>query len=353
MRLFSIRSRLSDYEVQEGTLESFRASVRPETDFLLVDLYLINRWPGLFEGLVPPGKLIAIQATERHKTVAYASTIIEKIMEVGISKRSRILSMGGGIVQDLSGFIASILYRGLVWNFYPSTLLAQSDSCIGAKTSINFKSFKNLLGTFYNPTEVVLIPELLNTLTKKEYLSGLGEIIKLHIIGGPETTALMQNAAAALQKGSTTELRAAILRALTVKKGFIEEDEFDKGVRNLLNYGHCFGHAIESSSHYAVPHGQAVTIGMVLANRISVARGKLSPERALVLERGLFAPFVQKKNWNLPLDTDRIVEAMKRDKKRISQRLVVVALEEAGLVKNDDVEEGEVREQVLVWNRDR
>lgn len=351
MMLFSIRSKLSDYQVWEGEWGSLKDLINPATDFLIVDDFLAKHHAARLEGLVPPDRFLTVKATERNKTVAYAMKLVERIMSVGITKKSRIVSMGGGIVQDLTGFISSILYRGLEWHFYPTTLLAQTDSCIGAKTSINFKSYKNLLGSFYNPTKVVLIPEFLESLPQRDFLSGLGEIIKLHLIGGPEKVQALSLDAKRLLARDHAATKRALLRALEVKKGFIEEDEFDKGVRNLLNYGHCIGHAIESATHYAVPHGQAVTMGMLLANRLAVAARDLDETTAARVEKGLLVPYIQKKFLRLTLDADAIIAAMKRDKKRVSSDLVVVFLgNEGGVLKRENVKEAEVRKEIDRWN---
>lgn len=349
--LFTIRSRLSDYEVYEGSFETPQELINPATDIVLVDRFLYRKLPDVVSHLVPSDRLIVIVAIERNKTVAYAMKVVEKIMEIGISKRTRIVSFGGGIVQDLTGFISSILYRGLEWHFYPTTLLAQTDSCIGAKTSINFLKYKNLIGTFYNPTRVMIVPEFVATLPRQAFLSGMGEIIKLHLIGGRASVAALQRDRALLLRRDMGAVRAAVLRSLEIKKGYIEVDEFDKGVRNLLNYGHCVGHAIESSTQYQVPHGQAVTLGMILANRIAVSRGSLEEASARKLELELLMPFLQKEFIGLKLDSADVISAMKRDKKRVLADLVVVYLQSDGtVVKRDDVKEDEVKTQIEGWN---
>ena len=351
MKLFTIRSRLADYEVFEGGWDSLCETVDATTDFLIVDSFIAEHHVDKFAGLVPENRFITIKALERNKTVSYAMRLVERIMDVGITKKTRIVSMGGGIVQDLTGFIASILYRGLQWHFYPTTLLAQADSCIGAKTSINFKSYKNLIGSFYNPARVVVIPDVLDSLPEIDYLSGLGEIIKLHIIGGGVTTAALASDSDRLLKKDKEALARAVIGSLTIKKGYIEEDEFDKGIRNILNYGHCIGHAIESSTRYAVPHGQAVTWGMLLANRQAEARGYLDSDSRRRVERTLLLPFIQERFQKMNLDADSVIAGMKRDKKRVASDLVVVSLATGGgMIKRDDVKESQIRDLIAEWN---
>lgn len=346
-----IRSRLGNYTVESGSLESIAHSFDLERDFLLVDGFVVDHYGPRVLGSLPSDRCVVIRALERNKTLQYASKIIETIMLMGITKRTRIISVGGGIVQDLSGFVASILYRGLEWHFYPSTLLAQTDSCIGAKTSINFLSFKNLVGTFYNPTKVIRVPGFLETLSRREFFSGMGEIIKLHIIGGRELTAELLQLAGDLERREGKATERVISNSLRVKKRFIEEDEFDKGIRNLLNYGHCIGHAIEASTKYGIPHGQAVTLGMLLANRIAVSRGELSRNKAELLEKDLFRPFVEARNWKKTLPADSILEAMRRDKKRVGKKLVVIYLnDDDEILKREDVDDEEVRIQLASWN---
>ena len=346
---FTVKSSLKDYKVTYGAceLDSF---VDVSTDFLLVDRVVYHEYGDLFRGRLPNHRLVLIDAREQNKTAEYALQVIRKIMKVGITKKSRILAFGGGIVQDLSGFVSSILYRGISWIFFPTTLLAQTDSCIGAKTSINLGAFKNLLGTFYNPTQVQIDVTFLDTLSIREYFSGMGEVVKLHLIGGQEFITSIQSFLQMLLERQRDSLLGVIHAALQIKKGYIEQDEFDRGIRNLLNYGHCIGHAIEFSSKFKIPHGQAVSIGMILANRIARKRGELSESRCAELE-GLIESFVEGALARIRIPITKTIDAMKRDKKRTGKNLVVIYLSDVnGVVKNENVTVEEVTEILHEWN---
>jgi len=237
------------------------------------------------------------------------------------------ISIGGGIVQDITGFAASTIYRGINWIFVPTTLLAQSDSCIGSKTSLNYKSYKNLIGSFFPPNDIYLCPRFTDTLLSEDYFSGLGEVIKLHLMGGEKIAReLMANLPSIAMRKDASALLLAIEKSLGVKLSHMLDDEFDTGKRNLLNYGHCFGHAVESTSAFAIPHGQAVVIGMMFANIVAKNRGILNDELFKSIHNQALLPALVSKPSISHLDTDTIFAAMKMDKKRIGEGLVLVLL---------------------------
>ncbi len=162
------------------------------------------------------------------------------------------------------------------YNFF----LAQADSCIGSKTSLNFETYKNILGGFYPPNKIYIQPEFLNTLTKKDFYSGIGEIIKFALLKEEYPKNFQQIIQTVENLKNNKKMLQAIHKTMAVKKAYIDEDEFDTGKRNLFNYGHCFGHALENSSHYKVPpHGIAVTIGMIYSNIVAFKRGLISKKR--------------------------------------------------------------------------
>ncbi len=250
-----------------------------------------------------------------------------------------LVAIGGGIIQDLTCFAASVLLRGVPWRFFPTTLLAQADSCIGSKSSINLGSTKNILGTFNPPGEVAIYGDFLDTLGPREIRSGIGEIVKVHAIDG---SASFDRLAADFDRLFTD--RSTLLHytraALTIKQRFIEVDEFDRNVRNVFNYGHSFGHAIESATNYAVPHGIAVALGMDMANHVAASRGDLPwrhQQRMHAVLRRLYAGDL------VPLDLDAILAALLKDKKNTKTQLgLVLAIGQAAdiqrvYVQPDDV----------------
>ena len=222
--------------------------------------------------LITTNNHILIDATEKQKSYTALTPIIEELIECGFRKNNKLIAIGGGITQDITAFISSIMYRGVEWLFFPTTLLAQADSCIGGKTSINIGKYKNQLGNFYPPQKIFIIPEFIKTLPELDFKSGMGEMLHFYLVSGEDDFTFYQKH---YEKAFTDQntLLKLVKRNLEIKKGFIECDEFDRGERQLLNYGHSFGHAIESLTNYKIPHGIAVSYGMDMSNFISVKLG--------------------------------------------------------------------------------
>lgn len=248
--------------------------------------------------------VVLIDATEEAKKFENIGPIIESLVLQNLKRDSKIVAIGGGITQDIVCFIASNYMRGIKWCFIPTTLLAQSDSCIGSKSSINFGNYKNLLGSFTPPNEVYISKKFLYTLNDLDVKSGLGEILKLHIIGGEKLD---------LNQVSLLNIDKYIFQSLKIKQKFIEEDEFDRGVRNILNYGHCVGHAIESATNFAIPHGISVAIGMDVVNRFSYDRGLISEDFYNEL-REMISP-LYKDFKDAKISIDYVFRAQQKDKK--------------------------------------
>jgi 3-dehydroquinate synthase len=304
----NIKSRARDYSVQfEPSFESAIGKVAKKDNVItLIDARVFE----LYQETVCrhiTGTIIPIVATEENKSYNEIGKTIEKVLEAGARKGNHLAVIGGGVIQDIGGFIASVLFRGAEWTLVPTTLLAQCDSCIGSKTSVNIASFKNQLGTFCPPNEVLIARDVLQTLTPDDLRSGLCEALKLALIEGPEAVSTM--------KRNWDDIASVVKQSLAIKKVFIEEDEFDKARRNLLNYGHTFGHAFEAVSQFAVPHGVAVGIGMDAATYFSFALGYVDEEHYQTV-RGLLSSLTSEsvkivKSLNL----NDLVRAMKNDKK--------------------------------------
>ncbi len=292
---------------------------------------------------IPTEKIIQLEISEEKKNINTVCELYEKIMKFAPRKNLNLVSIGGGITQDLTGFVASTLYRGVNWIFVPTTLLAQVDSCIGAKTSLNFEHYKNLVGTFYPPSKIYIYPEFLNTLTRDDFYSGVGEMAKLHLMNGEDDTKIFVENLSLIDKKDGEILLERTKNCLNIKKSYIEDDEFDTGKRNMLNYGHCFGHAIESSTDFAISHGQAVVLGMILANKMAVKQGLLLPiNEKFIYENVLKPVFVV----NVPeIDVEKTVDAMKQDKKNLGNGLALVMLTDGyKMVKITDLTEHEAKE---------
>ena len=269
-------------------------------------------------------KTIVLEISEERKNIETVCELYEKIMKFAPRKNMNLISIGGGITQDITGFVTSSLYRGINWIFIPTTLLAQVDSCIGAKTSLNFKHYKNLVGTFYPPSKIYIYPEFLKTLKRDDFYSGVGEMAKLHLMAGEEDTKIFINSLPLIDKLDAETLLSRTKNCLKIKKSYIENDEFDTGKRNMLNYGHCFGHAIESSSDFAISHGQAVVVGMIIANMYANKTGILSKEKEEYIRKNVLEPSLVVKVPDF--DVQKTVDAMGQDKKNIGTNLALVMI---------------------------
>ncbi len=317
-----IQSQSGIYKVEfdlSGVGQLFRHF--PGDVHFIVDQELANLYGSELDQILTCEKTIKVIAEEGSKEISRVSPLIETLLKNGIRRQSTIVAIGGGVIQDIACFISTVLYRGVDWNFVPTTLLSQADSCIGSKSSINLGAFKNILGTFKPPKKIVISPEFLTSLERKEIQSGIGEIIKVHIIDGPESFDLLATEFD-LFTNDMSVLSRYIERALKIKKKYIELDEFDKGIRNIFNYGHSFGHAIESATDFAVPHGIAVTIGMDMANNIAAWRGLLPSEHRDRMQPVLKANYSAYANVDVPLDG--FIEALQRDKKNTVDKLVLI-----------------------------
>lgn len=311
---------LASFEQSSSFLNELIAK---ENTFFVIDSKVATLYSNLFTK-IPTQNCFILDAIEENKNLDTVCQLYEKIMSLKPRKNMTLISIGGGITQDITGFLASTLYRGIKWIFVPTTLLAQVDSCIGAKTSLNFKQYKNLVGTFYAPSKIHIYHEFLKTLEKVDYYSGIGEMAKLHLMHGENATQEFINDLDKLDAIEPTVTLKRIKHCLNIKKSYIEEDEFDTGRRNMLNYGHCFGHAIESSTNFGIPHGQAVVVGMMLANKYAQKAGKLSSEKEKMICEKILFPILKA---NVPtLDIEKTIQAMMQDKKNTGQGLALVML---------------------------
>jgi len=287
----------------------------------LVDANVAHLYVHAFRPIIESPRTLVIEATEENKSIERIIPLIERLVANKMRRGHTLIAIGGGIIQDITCFIASILLRGVTWKFVPTTLLAQADSCIGSKSSINLGHTKNILGTFNPPKEIIVCTKFLDTLEDKDIRSGLGEILKVHAIDSVATYDRLAADYDALRSDRNV-LLAYIRKALLIKQRFIEMDEFDRGIRNVLNYGHSFGHAIESATDFGVPHGIAVTMGMDMANYIAVLRGLLPESHYLRMKPALLQNYATFAATNIPVD--RLLSALMKDKKNTTDKLVLI-----------------------------
>lgn len=319
-----IRSRSHDYTVTFGSPPEL--IVTSESDILVLDANIADLHRDRLPRLSLQSALV-IDATEAAKSLDQVPYYVARLLELGATPQSRLTAVGGGVTLDITAFLAGVLFRGVAWRAIPTTLLAQADSCIGGKSSLNVGSWKNQVGTFTPPTHVQIDPEFLQTLDDRAIRSGRGEILKAHLLAGPAAWEWLVTHWHALRPGTPALLRA-VYQSLQLKQRLIEADEFDHGTRCLLNYGHTFGHAIESATDFALPHGLAVTMGIDMANHVAWRLGQLAEHTHRAIHEVL-AENLQG-DPECIIDADRFFAAMQQDKKRRNGQQALVLLQDIG-----------------------
>ena len=268
---------------------------------------------------------ITLPIGEAAKSLNEYSRVISQMIEMKCDRSSTILALGGGVVGDLSGFVASSFMRGIEYFQIPTTLLAMVDSSIGGKTGINIAEGKNLVGSIYQPQGVLIDPLLLRSLPKEELISGLGEVIKY---GAIHDASFLKQISDWLNNIDSFPFDLAVQRASEIKAEIVSLDEKETGLRRLLNFGHTIGHALEAHLGYGkIRHGEAVALGMKSAAWISNRLGLLKDEESLLLFEiinKLSLPAILNK------DPDRILSYVKKDKKIRNGVLHFVVLNELG-----------------------
>lgn len=342
-----IQSKIKEYSV------NFTNDILMKKEFILSDLKYdhlfyfvdgnVNRlYKGQLKQFIGDSFCVVIEAEETNKEYRMLSQYYAALIGKGFKRNDVLITIGGGILQDISGFIASTLCRGIKWVFIPTTLLAQADSCIGSKTSINFGDSKNVIGSFYPPDNIYIDSDFCQTLTDKYFNSGMGEIIKFHLMsdsGGYKRLITYIDLPDLREK----ELLEKIIKStLLIKKSYFEKDEIDTKRRNLLNYGHCFGHALESASNFTICHGEAVVIGMGFANLLSLNRRIMTKQKYEEFEQ-IFQRYYPAFDLDR-ISVDNLIMYMKRDKKRIGADLTMILARDIGKqIKFDDIKESEIR----------
>ena len=239
-------------------------------DLLGLDLETMLRGHGL------QVECISFQEGEQSKNLSTVETICRELVKKGADRTSVILALGGGVTGDIAGFVASIYMRGIPFVQIPTTLLAQVDSSVGGKTGVDLPEGKNLVGTFYQPRLVLADIATLATLPNHELKNGLAEVVKYGAIWDSEFFCFLEDHAQACLELEPDVIAQVVRRSCEIKAEVVSRDEREGGLRRILNFGHTIGHAIEAASNFTVSHGQAVSIGMVAAARLSCQKGYLS-----------------------------------------------------------------------------
>lgn len=359
MRRLHVKSSAGNYQVIVGD-GAWRALARLKgysSIFVLTEQSLWERWGNEFlrdagwAGLAP----ILIPTGERSKSLAMAGRVALELLERGADRRSLLVALGGGVVGDLGGFVASTYMRGIDYVQAPTTLLAQVDSSLGGKTAVNVGAMKNLVGTFCPPRLVVSDPAVLASLPARAFQSGVYEAVKHAILAGPALFNWVEAKMADLHQANTGLLETLVARAAQVKVDVVCRDEHEAALRRVLNLGHTYGHALEEATDYRrFLHGEAVAWGMLLVARLAEIIGALDPAAGkriarLVLSVGPLPPI-------RGIAEEKVLRLLTRDKKAVGGKIHWVLPEKIGKVcVTSDVPEAAIttafREvQRGVWN---
>jgi len=280
---------------------------------------------------------------ERYKNLQSVARIYEALLKGGADRGSVVIALGGGVIGDTAGFAAATYLRGLTLVQVPTTLLAQVDSSVGGKVGVNLPVGKNLVGSFHQPAVVVIDPRLLTTLPRREFRSGLYEVVKYGVIASRSLFDLVARDSRRIFARDPDVLVPAIVESCRIKAAVVTKDERESGLRRILNFGHTIGHALEAVTRYRrFRHGEAIAYGMLGAADLAVARGALAEQHrralaTLIAQLGPLPPVA-----DLPIS--EIMDAIRRDKKVVNGRLhFVIAIEIGATTTVNDVTEEELR----------
>ncbi len=330
--IYEISSAAGNYKIEVGSQLVEKVVEQHSDAIYIIDQKLVGSLPSSIT------KRLVIEAIEENKALENTAQYIVQLRQLGANRETHLVVIGGGIIQDIVTFVASIYMRGLRWTYLPTTVLSMVDSCIGGKSSINVLGLKNLVGNFYPPQDIFIDPKFISTLDADMIVGGLFESAKICYAKSPQcfNEYLALNPSAHV---SPQDMPAIIGLALTTKKWFIEIDEFDQAERLLLNFGHTFGHAIEAATNFKVHHGIGVGVGMLAACEFSASRYPLNAEgSAAVATLRNHVTQMLLTNSGDPLvspgmiDLDKTLEQFEHDKKhRTSAYRVVVPVEDGCL----------------------
>jgi 3-dehydroquinate synthase len=297
------------------------------------------------EGFIAQGwttDIIEVPEGESSKNLGQAEKLYDHLLELNCDRKSVLVALGGGVIGDLVGFVAATYQRGIPFIQVPTTLLSQVDSSVGGKTAVNHPKGKNMIGAFYQPRLVVADLETLRTLSQKEYRAGLAEIVKYGVIADARLFEFLETHCKKILNLDSECLSHIIETSCFIKARVVEKDERESHYRMILNFGHTFGHAIESLTEYSqFIHGEAVSMGMVRAAQLSHSVGKCSEEIPKRLEALL-------KNLGLPvdmpeLDSSAMIESLYHDKKTMDRQIKFILVNEIGSIEIvDQVPEAEI-----------
>ncbi|TCK98107.1 3-dehydroquinate synthase [Natranaerovirga hydrolytica] len=268
------------------------------------------------------------EAGEKSKNLETVNALYQRLIDEQFDRDSILVALGGGVVGDLTGFAAATFLRGIDFIQLPTTLLSQVDSSIGGKTGVDFQGYKNMIGAFYQPRAVIINTQTINTLPKREFYSGMSEIIKHSFIKNKDYLEWLEQNHKDINALNQDVLTEMIYKSGCIKKGVVEKDAKENNIRALLNFGHTVGHAIEKLKDFSLLHGECVAIGMVVAAHISCERGYITTTDLNRIIKAI-------ELFNLPtkvedINKDEVILATKSDKKVKSSVLSFILLDAIG-----------------------
>ena len=326
----------------------FNGRVAVVTNPTIANLYADRVMKGLKGAGLNPA-LITIPDGEEFKSLNEAGKVYDGLVRHRMERSSAIIALGGGVIGDMAGFVAATYLRGVPYVQIPTTLLAQVDSSVGGKTAVNHQSGKNLIGAFYQPKAVFIDPDVLRTLPERELKAGMAEVVKYGVIWDEGFFGFLEKNSGVIYSIGR-ETTHAIERSCEIKAEVVGKDETESGLRSILNLGHTFGHAIEAVSGYGTyRHGEAVSIGMVMAAGFSARLGLCSSDVEARL-KGLLAVL------GLPVDApdipaEALIESMRLDKKVSGDKLRFILVTGLGQVVLKEAFEADVRGFLLSFKK--
>jgi len=295
----------------------------------------------LYADLFPPGGIITLGTGEKIKTLDTVAAVFGQLIEAGADRSSFILGIGGGIVCDITGFIASTFMRGVRFGFVATTLLAQVDASVGGKNGVNYAGYKNMVGVFSQPEFVICDMGLLASLAAVEVRCGMAEIVKHAAIEDARMFAYLEENAEKAISLDPVVIEKLVSDSVVIKAAVVNRDEKEQGERRKLNFGHTVGHAMEKTK--GIPHGEAVSVGMAVAAAISAKRGlleKAAVERLTALLTSLGLPTI------MDADPGQIVAALAKDKKREKDVIHYVLLDAIGSCRIEEISIAELNASI-------
>lgn len=305
-----------DFESFYSLLENYKI----KKVFIITDENVYRIYEKIFQGFKENrlGKKI-IKPGEESKNINTIIEIFDGFIKCDVDRRTTILSVGGGVVGDIAGFLASTYMRGIKLIHIPTTLLSQCDSSIGGKNGFNYGGIKNIIGTFYQPAFIFSDVNFLKTLNDREYRNGISEIVKYGFVCDSNLFKYIEENKKGIMERELDKLYHLVHQCGKIKGEIVEKDEFDTGIRHILNFGHTVGHAFESISNFKLSHGEAVSIGMNIESFISEKLGYIdgNTRKRLISILEYFALPIDYKDIN----TDMIMKFIKKDKKKTSDNI--------------------------------